>query len=571
MLRPYQQSAHDAVMSWVLLNRESCVIDAATAAGKSHIIAAVVESLHKASNGKKVLCLAPSADLVIQNRDKYVATGNPASLYSASLGRKSLKHKAVFGTPVTVLNAIASFGGDFCAVIVDECHEITPTIKTIIASLQARNSNLRVIGLTATPYRRLEGYIYKVDIDGNPSSDDTSVAYFHKLVYRISPQELIDAGYITKPIIGFTREHYDTIGMQLNRLGSFDRDDMDRAYLGKGRKTAYIIDDIVEQAQNRHGVMIFAASIEHAKECMESLPEHISCMVDGTTPKKERTRILQMFRDKKIKYLVNRDVLTTGFDAPHVDLVALLRATESPSLLQQMIGRGLRLHPDKDHCLVLDYAENIARHCPDGDVFNPNISGYKRNRENDMISCTCGTCGSTNTFLARPNEEGYGLHETGYFTDLNGNKLLIPSHYGRRCQSWDNGKQCGHRWIGKDCESCLHTNDVAARFCEKCKHELVNPNDKLTHDRIKSIPVIDWVIDDGVSKKGNKFKKITYILGTGTSVPIWYVESRHFQARKAMWELMVATNNLESPPKAITYVKNWKTGFHEIVKYENNC
>ena len=64
-------------------------------------------------------------------------------------------------------------------------------------------------------------------------------------------------------------------------------------------------------------------------------------------------------------------MLTTGFDASHVDVIAILRATESVGLMQQIIGRGLRIDAGKKDCLVLDYAENIERHCPDGDVFNP--------------------------------------------------------------------------------------------------------------------------------------------------------------------------------------------------------
>ncbi|MFN9958451.1 MAG: DEAD/DEAH box helicase, partial [bacterium] len=99
---------------------------------------------------------------------------------------------------------------------------------------------------------------------------------------------------------------------------------MDRAYHGQGRKTARIIADIVAQSQDRKGVLIFAATVRHANECLESLPPELSAIVTGETPKKEREEILRRFKAQEIKYIVNVSVLTTGFDATHVDVIAML-------------------------------------------------------------------------------------------------------------------------------------------------------------------------------------------------------------------------------------------------------
>jgi DNA repair protein RadD len=102
MLRPYQQAAFDAAITYIRKCYEPCLIEAATGAGKSHIIASIAEWVHSHS-GKKVLCLAPSKELIQQNHKKYLATGNPASIYCASVS-KSLTHDVVFGSPRTVLN-----------------------------------------------------------------------------------------------------------------------------------------------------------------------------------------------------------------------------------------------------------------------------------------------------------------------------------------------------------------------------------------------------------------------------------------------------------------------------------
>jgi len=173
------------------------LIEAATGAGKSHIIAAVADTIHNISGGKHILCLAPSRELVIQNREKFSLTGNPSSVFSASVGEKSLRHPVVFGTPMTVKNKIRRFGSEFAAVIVDECHGITPTIQTIISSINECNPNLRVIGLSATPYRLGTGYIYAIDEDGNPvDRSQTHEPYFAACVYKIQAQQLIDEGIL---------------------------------------------------------------------------------------------------------------------------------------------------------------------------------------------------------------------------------------------------------------------------------------------------------------------------------------------------------------------------------------
>jgi DNA repair protein RadD len=527
-LRPYQQDAHDAIVKWVRKFTEPCMIEAATGAGKSHIIAALAETIHKMSGGKKILCLAPSAELVMQNSEKFAMTGNPFSIYSSSAGKKHLRHPVVFGTPLTVLNTIEKFGGDFAMVVVDECHGITPTIKEIIATIARKNPMLRVVGMTATPYRMFGGYIFRQWPDGSPvAADQTAEPYFSACVYRITADYLIKQGYLTKPVLGsINGEHYDTLNMKLNSRGQFDAAEIDRAYIGQGRKTAAIIADVVRQSVDRHGVMIFAATIQHAKECLESLPPELSAIVTGETPRKERAEIIKAFKTRRIKYIVNVAVLTTGFDAPHVDVIAMLRATESVGLLQQIIGRGLRVSKGKDDCLILDYAQNIERHCPDGDIFNPNVRTASTGGGSRM-TCKCPQCRVVNEFTARPNLERYKIDENGYFVDLDGRRIPsefgdIPAHLGRRCQAWHaDGRggleRCNYRWTYKTCEACGGDNDIAARYCSSCKAEMVDPNEKLRADfqQKKKDPtlrqtdrVLAWYPKPVVSKAGRPMIRV---------------------------------------------------------------
>jgi len=532
ILRPYQKDAHDAIIAHIKKTASPCLIEAATGAGKSLIVAAVADTIHKISGGKHVLCLAPSAELVEQNRAKFLATGNPASLFSASAGSKCLKHPVVFGTPGTVKNSIDKFGSRFAAVIIDECHGITPSVKSIIESIREKNANLRVIGMTATPYRLGSGYIYKID-DQNRAlpADKTTNPYFDRLLYRITAPYLIEQGYLTPPKIGeIGAGRYNTSGLILNNRGQFNADDIDKAFVGHGRLTAEIVADIVAHSHNRNGVMIFAATIQHALEILSSLPPEISNIVTGTTPKNERKDIINKFKQKKIKYLVNVSVLTTGFDAAHVDVIALMRATESIGLLQQIIGRGLRLCDGKTDCLVLDYTDNIERHCPDGDLFAPRVIAKSSKKSDEIIEIQCPECGIINQFTARKNDDNFGIDEDGYFVDLAGQRIatekgFMPAHYGRRCQGViysplePMGIQCSKRWESKECPHCKADNDIAARYCKTCKGEIIDPNEKLRIEfkALKKDPYqkqIDEILDinetSSVSQAGNPCLRVTF-------------------------------------------------------------
>lgn len=552
---------------------------------KSHIIAAVAQTIHEISKGKHILCLAPSAELVVQNSEKYELTGNPFSLFSASVGQKSLRHPVVFGTPLTVKNKINRFGDQFAMVIIDECHGITPTIKSIIDAMREKNPRLRVVGMTATPYRMNEGYIFSQWPDGKPVGEHERLdeTYFESCVDRITARELIDQGFLTPPLVGgIQAEAYHTLGMELNNRDQFDQADIDQAFHGQGRKTAAIIADIVAQARDRQGVMIFAATVRHAHECLESLPAGLSAIVTSDTPKHEREEIIERFKAREIKYLVNVSVLTTGFDAPHVDVVAMLRATESVGLLQQIIGRGLRLSDGKDDCLILDYAENLERHCPDGDIFTPTIKARERSGDVKYITCKCPICNAENTFKARPNTEGYNTNERGYFCDMDGEEIMtdygaLPAHFGRRCQSKTivGGEvvQCANRWTSKDCPHCDASNDIAARYCFECKGEIVDPNEKLRIEfkamkkdptRRQTDKVLNFEMNQTMSRSGRQqyridvitqYRKFSYWVPIN---PTW---------SKGRLQAMMLADLKGSPPGTITYQKNPDNNFYDVLAY----
>lgn len=588
-LRHYQKDSVKALQQWLRRSVEPCLVEAATGAGKSYIIAALASWLNQVSGGKHVLCLAPSAELVVQNREKYLHTGEPASIFSASAGATDLRHSVVFGTPKTVKNQIRKFGSRFCAVIIDECHGITPTVKSIIDHMREKNPKLRVVGLSATPYRLGDGYVYQLNESRNPVGDYSAKnPYFVCKVHTVPARLLIDQGYLTPPVIGdINADSYNTSGMELQGNGSYKKQDVDAAYHGHGRKTSRIIADVVAKSQHRRGVILFAATVEHAYECMASLPPGLSAIVTGKTKRKDRADILRRFKAREIKYLVNVSVLTTGFDAEHVDVVALLRLTESAGLLQQMIGRGLRVADGKKDCLVLDYAENLERHCPDGDLFSPEIRAIPKSEKSHVIRAVCPACNAANEFSGRQNDEGYEVNESGYFVDLDRKPIEtdhgpMPAHHGRRCRGMvvaGKGElaQCSYRWTGKECPHCGSDNDIAARYCADCRGELVDPNEKLraefrahkkdpTRTQCDRIVSMDW--RPTISRAGRECILVEYVTEY-RKFKAWYVkDARHGsipERKMSMWSS--ATGQGARTPSTITYRKQ-ENGLYETLAFD---
>lgn len=582
-LRPYQQEAVDAAMAMLRRSTSPILIEAPTGAGKSHIIAALADELTRISK-KSLLCIAPSAELVLQNHEKFcISTGRRASLYSASVGQKSLRDPVIFGTPLSVKNSLDKFRRKFCAVVLDEAHRITPTVRAIISGLRERNEYLRVVGLSATPYRLGEGYIYRQDETGRVHDEDRAKApYFSHRVYTIEARHLIKKGWLTPPVVGASSDSYDTSSLELDRLGRFSPQSVDRAFVGKGRKTSKIVEEIVSISRPRRGVLIFAATVAHAREVLASLPPALSAIVTGSTKKSERAKILDDFKAQRIKYLVNVSVLTTGFDAPHVDVVALLRATESVALLQQMIGRGLRIADSKTDCLILDYAENVKTHCPDGDLFNPEIrAGYSGGGEGaDFV---CPDCQAVNQFTLRGDQKDAEWDDAGYILDLTGARIVgehgpEPVHYGRRC----NGQlpdgsggwiRCAYRWTYKTCEECEAENDIAARFCEKCKAEIVDPNDKLRQSfeakktdptQVQRDEVINWSVSETLSSSGRPMRRVSVVTPWRSFVALFTDETGSAFVQAKFDRMEALTDGWRQIPETVTYWRN-KRGFYEII------
>lgn len=239
----------------------------------------------------------------------------------------------------------------------------------------------------------------------------------------------------------------------------------------------------------------------------------------------------------------------------------------------------------------MDYAFNFERHAKDGDIFNPSIKASYQGGEKPLIEAVCEFCSGINMFTARPNDEGLDVDQWGYFVDLAGERIdtetnpekperNMPAHYGRRCTNEVKRgpvyERCDYYWTGKDCPSCEHKNDITARYCEICKEELIDPNEKLVADfkRQKRSPhekntdeVINLSTVKTVSRSGADMLRVE-VQTAYRRFSLFYVLGSEKQFIKAKTDTFLeATQNGEAVPRTITYQKNKSTGFYDVYAF----
>jgi len=362
MLRQYQQDAHDAIYSYFDENAGNPVVVVPTAGGKSHIIAAFIQSVLNQWPDQRILMLTHVKELIEQNLEKLLQAWNeaPVGVYSAGIGRRDHDAPILYAGIQSVYNK-ADLIGWTDLVIIDEAHLVNHDpngmYRRFLADLQEMNPMLKVIGFTATPYRTGHGYITE--------GADT---IFSDIAHDVSIDELLGLEYLSPLTCKQTKTQIDVSDVGI-RAGEFIHADIEEIVSSENLIND-AVDEVIAQAeaQDRGTWLVFCAGVKAAMRTRDVFREKgIECeCITGKTPPDEREAIIRLYKAGQIQCLTNANVLTTGFDAPLIDLVAFLRPTASLTLYVQMVGRGMRLSPetDKENCLVLDFAGNVVRHGP---------------------------------------------------------------------------------------------------------------------------------------------------------------------------------------------------------------
>jgi DNA repair protein RadD len=412
MLRDYQQNTIDQLYEWFAAGNAGnpCLV-LPTGSGKSHIVAALCKDALQNWPETRVLMLTHVKELIEQNAAKMRQhwPGAPMGIYSAGLRSKRLGEPITFAG-IQSVRSKAHLLGHVDLVIIDECHLVSHkdegSYRHLLADLTAINPALRVVGLTATPYRLGHGLI------------TDAPALFHAMIEPVSIAELIYKGFLSTLRSKPTNATFDVSGVH-KRGGEYIESEL-QAAIDTDENNVAVVDEVIDRAEGRKAWLFFCAGVHHAEQIAALLNQRgipAACVV-GTTPKADREQILADFKGGRLRALTNANVLTTGFDYPDIDLIAMLRPTMSASLYVQMAGRGMRVKSHTDHCLVLDFAGVVQAHGPITAVQPPKKAG-KGNGEapvkvcdacNELVHISAKVCPTCDTPFPEPEKPKLELH-----------------------------------------------------------------------------------------------------------------------------------------------------------------
>ena len=353
-LRHYQADAIESIYSWFAAGKDAPLIVTPTGSGKSVILAEFIRRACTEYPSTHILVVTHVKELVEQDAKAILRVWPQAKVgvYSAGLGKREL-------LPITVASIQSiynkpQFHGRFDLIIVDEAHMIphksTGMYRKLLEASAAANPDVKLIGLTATPYRLDSGVLHEGE-----------GALFDGISYEANVADLIDQGFLCR----LTARHGADVDLDgVKTVGG----EFNLGQLGERMSAMELVqhhaDLIIQRCAHRHAWLVFCVTVEHASAISAALNVRgiPASYVSGDMGKEERDDKISRFKKGEIRALVNCNILTTGFDHPATDAVVMLRPTLSPGLYVQMVGRGLRLHESKQDCLVLDFGGNVRRH-----------------------------------------------------------------------------------------------------------------------------------------------------------------------------------------------------------------
>ncbi len=394
--RPFQQKAIDSIFEYFESKDGNPLVVAPTGSGKSVIIALFAKTALAAWPHTRVIVLSHVKELLQQNFEKLLACwkGAPAGLYSVGLGMRQVGHAITIAGIQSVYKKAHLFGW-IDLIIIDEAHLLSHNDDTMyrgfITALQSINPKLKIIGLTATPYR----------LKGGPLIAGEG-ALFTDICFEIGIAELVAQGYLS-PLISKISQYQGDLTNVKEQGGEYVAADIAVA-MDKEELTEHALDEVQTFAGDRKHAIYFCSGVNHAWHVGQALNIRgirAEC-VTADTPKERRADYLAAFKAGKIGAITNCDVLTTGFDAPNVNLIVMLRPTKSPGLYVQMLGRGMRIAPGKKDCMVLDFAGNIETHGPIDAITPPPPPAAKRKAGITIVGTKiCPECRSVTASWAR--------------------------------------------------------------------------------------------------------------------------------------------------------------------------
>ena len=381
-LRPYQQRVVDSIIDALNGGMMSPCASVATGGGKSAILSALAAKF--IAKGHNVVALTHVRELIgqLERTALRLVPADKVGVIATGLGRKDPLRQFQICQIQTVGRRPHTIGPRRVCII-DEHHllnhEEGQYLKTIEA-LRVMTPDMRLIGLSATPFRSATGLVY------GPGR------MFDDCVARVGMRELIAEGFLT-PIVGKTGDRNFKISGVHMQGGDFKPSEL-QDFMADEAKVGRAVADFMPQVQDRRQVLIFSSGIKHNAMIVEAVKKYDQRAesIDGEMPTGQRDAILNRFRAGVTRLLVNASLLTTGYDDTGIDAICMLRPTRSPGLLLQCAGRGLRIREGKANCLFLDYG-GCLQHFGPLDTIEENITAKVKGPPGQAPTkvCDCGT------------------------------------------------------------------------------------------------------------------------------------------------------------------------------------
>jgi DNA repair protein RadD len=380
-LRDYQLELVDAVWNEICSQHTALAV-LPTGGGKTVCVAELMKRAMQAKPTIRIAMVMGRIDLVNQTERALsrVIDRRHIGVYCGSMGRKEYRR------PITVasiqsIRDIAMRGmlgvSPIDLLIVDETHNLDQkagSYYTFIEKCRDENSKLKIVGFTATPFRST-GEIFGAG------------KLFSRVCYRKTIKEMIALGFLCQPVLKQGNDAFDTSKLRV-RAGEYVQEDVD-ALVSDDKTVELQVKDALARMQGRQCIAWATANIDHCNRVLDALEKENErgTSVHSKQSKETRSANLAAFMGGTFRHMVFVSVLTEGFDHPPIDTVILMRPTRSPVLYVQVVGRGLRIYPEKLDCLVLDYGQVVSTLGP---LDDPKVKGKKA--QGEAVLKLCPTC-----------------------------------------------------------------------------------------------------------------------------------------------------------------------------------
>lgn len=406
--RYYQAEAEQAVYEYFASGKTgNPIIAMPTGTGKSIVIGNFIRNLFYQWPNQRVMMLTHVKKLISQNAEKLqkIWPNAPIGIYSAGLNSRDTVMPILFGGIQSVAKAIKRAESESYLpsnmrhfgwrdlIIIDECHLLSPNESSMyqytINELKKINPNLKIIGLSATPYRLKQGMLTDDGLFTDICYDITGVEPYNRLIAEGYISPLFPKGNITQidvSNVGITAGEYNSKQLE----SAVDQDSI----------TYSVCREMVQYGQPRRSWLMFASGIDNSEHLASMLQSFgiPAAACHSKLSKQENERRIKDFENGTLRCLTNDNMLTTGYDFPPIDLIGMVRPTISTGLNVQMWGRGTRPAPGKENCLGLDFVGNTPRLGPINDPHKPRKPGKGTG---DAPVRICDVCGVYNHASAR--------------------------------------------------------------------------------------------------------------------------------------------------------------------------